>query len=101
MISDDLWAGRTSDTFVELDCSGQRQHTSTVRRSLHPTWNETLEMRFRAPPEHLVMRLWDHHLFKASDPLGFVHVRHRSSPLIAPLIAIRSVSSMCAIGAPL
>ena len=40
-------------------------------------------MRFRAPPEHLVMRLWDHHLFKASEPLGFVHVRHRSSPLIA------------------
>ena len=75
MTTDDLWAGRTSDPFVELDCSGQRLFTSTVRRSLHPTWNETLEMRFREPPEHLMMRLWDRHLFKSSDPLGFVHVR--------------------------
>ena len=79
MTTDDLWAGRTSDPFVELDCSGQRLFTSTVRRSLHPIWNETLEMRFREPPEHLMMRLWDRHLFKSSDPLGFVHVR-----LIAP-----------------
>ncbi len=88
--------GRTSDPFVELLCCGQREVTSTVRHSLHPTWNETREMKFREPPEHLLLRLWDYDQFKSNDPLGFVVVRLHSLWLLSESRAARSADSRAA-----
>ena len=64
--------GFTSDPFVEVSCGGQRRRTSTVKHSLNPTWNETIELRFREPPEYLVLKLYDRDRFSQNDELGHV-----------------------------
>ena len=68
--------GGTSDPFVAVQVSGVKStKTKVVKKTLHPEWNQTLELIL--PPgneEPLRCQVFDHDVIGANDFLGEVVV---------------------------
>jgi len=70
-----LGKAKTSDPYVKLACGAEGAKTKTVKKNLHPTWEERFSLPVPNPEAYLDLEVLDHDRIGSHDSLGHASIR--------------------------